>query len=78
MTGFYEKREIRDADQQLRIRPDKLPSASRQTVMERAYDSFMDVNHTRCSQGFVRSGIANVLDGTEDGWLTPEAMPFWG
>ena len=77
MTMFYKRRETRSAQQQLRIRPDKLPSTSRQTVMERAYDSYMDVDHSRCSHGFVANGIANALDGSQDCELTPEVLPFW-
>ena len=77
MTMYYKRRETASAMQQLRIRPDKLPSTSRQTVMERAYDSYMDVDHSRCSHGFVANGIANALDGSQDCELTPEVLPFW-
>ena len=77
MTMLYKRRETASAMQQLRIRPDKLPSTSRQTVMERAYDAYMDVDHSSCSHGFVANGIANALDGSQDDELTPEVLPFW-
>ena len=77
MTMYYKRRETASAMQQLRIRPDKLPSTCRQTVMERAYDSYMDVDHSRCSHGFVANGIANALDGSQDCELTPDVLPFW-
>ena len=69
MTMYYKRREVASAAKQLRIRPDKLPSTSRQTVMA--------VNHTHCSRGFVANGIANALDGSQDDELTPEVLPFW-
>ena len=77
MTGAYKRREMSDAFDQLLIRPDKLPSTSRQTVMERALDSWRDVNHEAASQGFVGNGIANALDGSEDSLLTADVIDFW-
>ena len=77
MTAAYKRRESLEAYQQLVVRPDRLPSTSRQTVMERAFDSWMDVSHEKCSQGFVANGIANALDGSEDGHLSADVEGFW-
>ena len=76
-TNLFKKREMQEAWEQLEVRPNKIPSTSRQTVMNRALDSWMDVNHEKCSAGFVANGIANALDGSDDHKLTPEVVPFW-
>jgi hypothetical protein len=77
MTKAYKARETMDAHVQLRVRPDKLPSTSRQTVMERALLSWRDVNHMAASQGFISNGICNKLDGSEDDLLSLEVAEFW-
>ena len=77
MTGAYKKQESLDAYAQLEVRPDRLPSTSRQTVLDRALDSWRAVNHMSCSRGFVSNGIANKLDGSEDCLLSLDVMDFW-
>ena len=77
MTKIYKKQESLEAHEQLTLRPDKLPSTSRQTVLNRALDSWRAVNHEACSRGFVSNGIANALDGTEDGTLTLDVQGYW-
>ena len=64
MTAHYKRREMEESFDQLMVRPDRLPSTSRQTVMERALDAWRDTNHEAASQGFVANGIANALDGS--------------
>ena len=64
MAASYKRRDTMGAHEQLVVRPDVLPPTARQTVMERALDSWMDVNHVKCSQGFAGNGIANALDGS--------------
>ena len=77
MTKHYKKRESLEALEQLQIRPDRLPSTTRQTVLDRALDSWNAVDHGNCSQGFVSNGIANSLDGSEDHLLSLDVQPFW-
>ena len=76
-TAHYKRREMDESFDQLMLRPDRLPSTSRQTVMERALDAWQDTNHEAASQGFVGNGIANALDGSEDGKLTADVTDFW-
>ena len=64
MTRAYKKLETLEAFEQLELRPDRLPSTSRQTVMDRALGSWHAVNHESCSRGFVSNGIAN-----KNGWV---------
>ena len=77
MTAAYKRRETEDAFEQLSVRPDCLPSTSRQTVLDRALDAWNDVNHLASSQGFVGNGIANALDGSEDADLTADVVDLW-
>ena len=77
MTKIYKKQESLEAYEQLTLRPDKLPSTTRQTVLDRALGSWRAVNHAACSRGFVSNGIANKLDGTEDETLTLEVTEYW-
>ena len=77
MTAHYKRRESEESYQQLMIRPDRLPSTSRQVVMERALDSWRDTDHEAASQGFVANGIANALDGSEDDKLSADCIDFW-
>ena len=73
----YKRQETEDAYDQLKVRPDRLPSTSRQTVMDRALLAWSHVDHESCSKGFVGNGIANALDGSEDGELTEDVTGFW-
>jgi hypothetical protein len=73
----YKRQETVDAYEQLQVRPDKLPSTSRQTVMDRALLAWSQVDHTSCSHGFVANGIANALDGSEDVELSEDIVGFW-
>jgi hypothetical protein len=77
MTKIYKKQESLEAYEQLTLRPDKLPSTSRQTVLDRALCSWQAVDHAACSRGFVSNGIANKLDGSEDDTLTLEVAEYW-
>jgi len=73
----YKRQETEDAYEQLQVRPDKLPSTSRQTVMNRALSAWSQVDHTSCSHGFVANGITNALDGSEDVELSEDVLSFW-
>ena len=77
MTRIYKQLESRDAMEQLMVRPDQLPSTSRQTVMDRAFDAWNQVNHLAATRGFVSNGITNALDGSEDGLLRTDVAEFW-
>ena len=77
MTAAYKKQEILESYAQLEVRPERLPSTSRQTVLDRALDSWRAVNHMTCSRGFVSNGIANKLDGSEDCLLTLDVKGYW-
>ena len=77
MTKIYKKQESLEAYEQLTLRPDKLPSTTRQTVLDRALGSWRAVDHSACSRGFVSNGIANKLDGSEDEILTLEVSEYW-
>ena len=59
------------------MRPDKLPSTSRQTVMDRAAAAWGQVDHESCSRVVVSNGITNSLDGSEDAELTDGVVGFW-
>ena len=76
-SKYYKRQETEDAYEQLQVRPDKLPSTSRQTVMDRALLAWSQVDHTSCSHGFVANGIANALDGSEDAELSEDIAGFW-
>lgn len=76
-TKAYKKRETEDAHAQLVFNPRKMPSTSKQTVMDRAIDSWHEVDHTSCSAGFVSNGICNALDGSEDDLLSRHVAGFW-
>jgi hypothetical protein len=76
MTKIYKKHESLEAYEQLILRPDKFPSTTRQTVLDRALGSWHGVDHSACSRGFVSNGIANKLDGTEDDTFTLEVSPY--
>ena len=77
MTKLYKRQESLEAFEQLRVRGDRLPSMSRQTVMQRALDSWNAIDHEMCAAGLVSNGIAKALDGTEDGRLSLDCQPFW-
>ena len=76
-TAIYKKNETLDAHEQLTLRPDKLPSTTRQTVLDRASLAWSQVNHWSCTKGFEADGIANALDGSQDGDLNPDVIDFW-
>ena len=76
-SKYYKRRETEDAYEQLQIRPDKLPSTSRQTVMDRALLAWSQVDHTSRSRRFVVNGIAYALDGSEDAELSEDVVGFW-
>ena len=76
-SAKYKQEETQAAWEQLLIRPDKLPSTSRQTVMDRAMSAWSHVDHVMASRGFVCNGIANALDGSEDDQLSEDVAPFW-
>jgi len=77
MAAAYRRRETQEAHEQLRVRPDQLPSTSRQTVLERALVSWLAVDHVASSQGFVANGIANALGGSQDDILTLDVVDLW-
>ncbi|MCP4242166.1 MAG: hypothetical protein GY772_16545 [bacterium] len=76
-SRHYKQRETEDAMDQLRLHPDRLPSTSRQTVMDRALESWRNVDHKASSQGFVADGLCGALDGSEDHLLSADVAPFW-
>ena len=59
------------------IRPKKLPSATRQTVMNRSASSWSLVDHSKCVQGYLDNGITNALDGTQDGKMRKDIWELW-
>ena len=77
MTAVYKKRESLEAFEQLSIRPDRLPSTTRQTVLGRACDSWSAISQESCARGYVSNGIANKLDGSEDAFLSLDVQEFW-
>ena len=77
MAAAYRRREMQEAHEQLRIRPDQLPSTSRQTVLDRALDAWLSVDHVASSQGFIANGIANALDGSQDDLLSLDVADLW-
>ena len=77
MTKICKKQASFEAYEQLTLRPDKLPSTLRQTVLDRALGSWRAVDHAACSRGLVSNGIANKLDGSEDEALTLEVTEYW-
>ena len=54
-----------------------MPSVTRQTVMERAVSAYDRCDHTYATTGFLKGGIANALDGSEDNLLSKEVQPWW-
>ena len=77
VTRAYKKLESVEAYEQLEMRPDRLPSTTRQTVLERALRSGHLVGHRSCSLGFVSNGIANKADGSEDAFLSLDVREYW-
>eukprot|EP00969_Alexandrium_andersonii_P316152 13967452-Alexandrium_andersonii.AAC.1 len=65
-----------DAQAHLR-RTRRMPSTSRQTIMERAARARAAVDHRRVSDGFLHAGLALSLNGDEDHLLGYEAKAFW-
>ena len=48
-SAVYKREETEDAYEQLKLRPYKLPSTSRQTVMDRAARAWSQVDHVAAS-----------------------------
>ena len=65
-TNKYQELEMDEAQRQLRLRPNKLPSCSRQTVMDRACDAWLATNQDNQMDEWIENGILNALDGSED------------
>lgn len=76
-SAHYKKCETLDAWEQLKVRPNKMPSTSRQTVMDRALDAWHHVDHLQVSKGFIEAGVCGNLDGSEDHKLCMEVATFW-
>ena len=74
----YEDAEVADNMAQLR-RSRRVPSTSRQRVLERAHGSWIrGVNHERiATQAFKENALSNTLDGSEDHLISRRNLVFW-
>ena len=76
-TAAYREIETHENNQQLRLRPWKLPDCSRQMVLDRAVNAWSDVPHLQCEREWKQDGVLNALDGSEDGMLTEDLFALW-
>ena len=75
-SGYYKQDEVLDNTAQLRAGA-KMPSVSKQTVLNRAAKAWQKVDHERVSKHFVGVGFANNLDGSEDKVLNSNVRQIW-
>ena len=66
-SAKYKREETQAAWEQLMIRPDRLPSTSRQTVMDRAMSAWSHVDHAMASMG-ARMQWHGERPGRQRGW----------
>lgn len=77
MDKEYRKAETSDSMMQLR-RSRKIPVFSKQTVLNRANDSWALVRHHSLSYiSWKNNAITNALDGSEDHLISALVLPFW-
>ena len=75
-SAYYIRAETLEAQEQLRASK-RLPSVTRQTVLNRAAQCWSHVDHAKVSQGFLAAGISIALDGSEDHLLGQEVVELW-
>ena len=55
----------------------KMPAPSKQTVLQRACQAYEGCNHVRAIEWHKKLCYTNALDGSEDGLISHELLPFW-
>ena len=78
LTSAYRDLEGRDAQKQLRLRPNKLPSWSRTHVVDRSMEAWAKTaTPVDGRQEWVQNACLNALDGSEDGQIASDLLPLW-
>ena len=63
--------------QSLSSRPDKVPKSTKQDVLDRAWQAWIEFDHS-CGAGLHKSlGYTTALDGSEDHCIDTSAAHFW-
>jgi len=77
LTRVYRDLEAEDAQRELSLRPSHLPSSSRQTVMERAFQAWTTVSHLESAREWRENAITQALGGSEDADIRSDLLPVW-
>ena len=78
LTSKYRTLEGRDAQTQMRLRPSKMPSFSRQHVWDRSLQAWAETSTgVEGRLEWVQNACVNALDGTEDGKIGQDILSIW-
>ena len=76
-TAAYRLIETAEDNDQLYLRPWKLPECSRQMVLDRSVNAWSQCPHLQCEHEWKQDGMLNALDGSEDLKLADDLRPLW-
>ena len=78
LTSNYRTLEGRDAQTQMRMRPSKMPSFSRQHVWDRSLHAWAETSTgVEGRLEWIQNACLNALDGTEDGKIGQDLLSIW-
>ena len=78
LTSSYRTLEARDSRAQLRLRPSKLPSFSRQAVFNRSKQAWAQTSAGADGRKeWIQNACLNALDGSEDGMIQRDLLGLW-
>ena len=78
LTSSYRAMETRDSQVQLRLRPSKLPSFSRQHVFNRSKEAWAQTSAGADGRKeWIQNACLNALDGSEDGLIQRDLVGVW-
>ena len=78
LTTNYRGLEGRDSRRQLKLRPQKLPSFTRQHVFNRSMEAWAQTSTgVDGRKEWVQNACLNALDGSEDGQIAKDLFPLW-
>ena len=78
LTKHYRSLETAEAQRQLRLRPGKMPSFSRQNVHDRSLEAWDEsAVGVDGRKEWIQNACLNALDGSEDGLIGKDLLPLW-
>lgn len=72
------KAEQLDTIDELSKNPDRIPTPSRQKIIERGWGVWRNLDHDRTVDGHLRCGVNLPLDGSKDFMIREKILPIWG